>query len=127
MNYAWKPADAEGPEVAVTYRILRLPGVPEDVFRATLVNDVLPAASVPGLNRALNRNRQRLSKVVGGTGPDTWLWTVEWVGVPSAKPGNAEKSTAEMLNSVRDRLERVGLVLSQETTIEPVEWTPEPV
>ena len=107
--------------VAVTYRIFRLPGVTEDVFRAALVDEILPTVAVPGLNRAMNVTGQRLRKVVGGDGPDAWLWTVEWFG-----PGNvrtAEEGTAGMLASVRERIERIGLIVSAETARDEFGWT----
>jgi hypothetical protein len=106
------------------HRIVRLPGVMRDQFLQRLREEVLPMASLPGLNRVTNVVAQALLTDETEGVVDTCLWAIYCNGVH--RPGMVREQCEAMYEGVREQLESVGVRTAFRLETLVARWEAEP-
>ena len=120
----WKQATLSHTTTVGTHRIVRLPGITEDEFMRKLREEVLPAVTIPGLERDTNVVTQELFKDETGGEADAYLWAIYWNGIH--RPDKVRSGCEAMYDGIRGKLELVGVRTSFSIATIEGRWQAEP-
>jgi hypothetical protein len=119
----WKRRTLSHTTTIGTHRIVRLPGTREEDFVRTL-REVLATASLPDLNRVTNVEAQELQRDESGGVVDSYLWVIYFRGVD--QPESVREKCEAMYESVREKLDSVGVRTSFSLATLEGRWEAEP-